>query len=97
MRAGVYVTEQLAWFGASGGGGLGLSMQLDGGINCMLPGAALNEPPIAEAMKSTVPVGEPPPPILLTMAVHTVWSIIMVPGPKTVGLQLTAVLVEGCA
>lgn len=78
------MTEQLAWFGASGGGGLGLSMQ---------SGAGLNEPG-AEAEKLTVPVGAEPLE-LVTMAVHTVWSIIPVPGPKTVGLQLTSVVVIG--
>jgi len=72
-------------------------MQPDGGLN-EEPGAGLNVPG-AEAMKFTVPVGGrgPPPPVPVTVAVHTVWSIIPVPGPKIVGLQFTVVLVGGCA
>jgi hypothetical protein len=68
--------------------------QPDGGINGL--DAGLNMPG-AVAMKVTEPIGGPPPDMLVTVAVHTVWSIFPVPGPKTVGLQLTVVLDMGCA
>ena len=69
-------------------------IQSEGGTNG--PDAGLNMPG-AVAMKVTEPVGGPKPDMLVTVAVHTVWSIIPVPGPKTVGVQLTIVLDMGCA
>ena len=83
VMVGLHVTEQLAWKGVRGP-----SVQLGAGLN--VPGA--------EAVKSTMPVGRlGPGDVPVTVAVHTVWSIIPVPGPKIVGLQLTVVLVGGCA